>query len=194
MSTDESVPLILLALALASGCSLDRSALVPRDPGPADAMTDMGLPDTGPRRDTSPPADATLDADSATVADSAPSMDSTVVTDSAPPTDSSVITDSSADSSTVPDGDATADTGSPPDCATVFAGVTGFTAVCLESSTTCVLEIDVTPDRTTCNSVCAEAGWTCDSASGASTARCDVTPIGRCDQRFRSQACVCTAP
>jgi hypothetical protein len=170
----------LLALTLASGCSIDRTALFPGGPGPADATADMGSPDGDPPTDSSTPTDGTtLDADSTVVADSAP-------------VDSSVV----VDSSTVPDADATIDTSGPPDCATLFAGATGFTSVCRGSTTSCVLEIDVDPDRTTCASVCAEAGWICETASGAAstTPRCDEAPIGRCDQNLRIQVCVCTAP
>jgi hypothetical protein len=84
----------------------------------------------------------------------------------------------------------------PPSCADLFSSRPGFTSVCSDSPTRCVLEIDVDPDRTTCRSVCTGIGWICQAASGAAstTPRCDEPPAGGCDQNLRIQVCACRAP
>lgn len=171
--------LTVLILVLFCACSIERSALAPGGGVPPDAMMESGRPDSAPPMDSAPPTDTGAEVDA--------------------PADTSVMDSAPVDSAipdAMPDGDATVDTSVPPSCADRFSSTSGFTTVCSDAPSRCVLEIDVDPSRRTCNSVCAEIGWTCEAASGAASTfpRCSVTPIGTCDQNLRIQVCVCVAP
>ncbi len=170
---------VLLVLLLLSGCSVDTRALAPASASRPDAAGDSGRPDSIASMDSSPPMDAPADTST--------------------PRDTSVLdaADSAPADTSVPDADATIDTSMPPTCADRFSSSSGFTSVCSDSATRCVLEIDVDPDRRTCTDVCADIGWSCEGAAGAASTvpRCDEAPIaGDCDTNLRIQVCACVPP
>ena len=102
--------------------------------------------------------------------------------------------DAGTDAGIDPGTDAGIDAG-PRSCADLFSGTRGYTEVCPGSvdGLRCVLVVVVDPDRRTCDSVCAEAGWSCAGAAGAAstTPRCAEAPDGLCDQNLRVQVCAC---
>ena len=81
-------------------------------------------------------------------------------------------------------------------CTDRFGDTRGFRNECASPAGECVFYVNVDPDRRMCGDICAEEGWTCLGAAGASSAvdPCAIPTTPVCTTDLRIQICHCAPP